>query len=168
MKIIYLTFLAGVALVAPLRAETSLSGLEKMSPQEFSQMLDRNLGEAKTELVPELTPAPVQPVPATSKPVAAQKANATRAGSGYVVLIVLGIVLIIYFFPSIIGSSKRNAGAIFILNLFTGWSFIGWVIALVWACTVSDSDPVPKPLPQLPTKNRDPRGFWEKWRMDDF
>jgi hypothetical protein len=46
-------------------------------------------------------------------------------------LVVLG--LFFYFLPSLIGSGKRNAGAIFVLNLFTGWSFIGWVIALVWA-----------------------------------
>ena len=72
MKIIYLTFLAGIALVAPLRAQTDIG---KMSSQEFSQMLDRNLGEAKTEPAPKLTPAPVQSVsqepvanPQTSRP----------------------------------------------------------------------------------------------------
>jgi hypothetical protein len=43
--------------------------------------------------------------------------------------------LIIYFAPSIIGRNKTNAQAIFVLNLFTGWSFIGWVLALVWAFT---------------------------------
>lgn len=45
------------------------------------------------------------------------------------------IVLVgfIYFIPSIIGMQKKNAGAIFALNLFLGWTFIGWVIALVWA-----------------------------------
>lgn len=37
--------------------------------------------------------------------------------------------------PTIIGFSKDNAGAIFALNLFLGWTFIGWVIALVWALT---------------------------------
>jgi hypothetical protein len=28
---------------------------------------------------------------------------------------------------------RSNAGAIFVLNLFLGWTLIGWVIALVWA-----------------------------------
>jgi TM2 domain-containing membrane protein YozV len=43
----------------------------------------------------------------------------------------------LYFLPSIVGAArgKRNAGAIFALNLFTGWTFIGWIIALVWALT---------------------------------
>lgn len=53
---------------------------------------------------------------------------------------IVGISLIIgglfvYFIPSIIGARKSNGCAIFVLNLFLGWSLIGWVIALVWACT---------------------------------
>lgn len=39
----------------------------------------------------------------------------------------------IYLLPAIIGRNKRNYNAILILNLFLGWTFIGWVIALVWA-----------------------------------
>ena len=50
-------------------------------------------------------------------------------------LLVIFIVLLLYFMPSVIGSTKRNAAAIFVLNLFLGWTFVGWVIALVWACT---------------------------------
>ena len=40
-----------------------------------------------------------------------------------------------YFLPSIVAfaRSKRDAGAILVLNLFLGWTAIGWVIALVWA-----------------------------------
>lgn len=43
----------------------------------------------------------------------------------------------IYFLPSIVSErrKKRNAGAILMLNLFLGWTFLGWVVALVWACT---------------------------------
>jgi hypothetical protein len=37
------------------------------------------------------------------------------------------------FFPTIIGRAKKNCRAIFALNLFLGWTFIGWVVALVWA-----------------------------------
>jgi hypothetical protein len=47
------------------------------------------------------------------------------------------IILLVYFLPAIVvyGDKKKNAPAIFILNLFLGWTFIGWVIALVWAFT---------------------------------
>ena len=40
-----------------------------------------------------------------------------------------------YFLPAIIGREKRDAAGIFLLNLFVGWTVIGWVIALIWACT---------------------------------
>lgn len=48
-------------------------------------------------------------------------------------MIVSGILL--YFLPAIIGRHKRNAAAIFVLNLLAGWTVFGWIIALVWALT---------------------------------
>jgi len=50
-------------------------------------------------------------------------------------IFVIIIVLFIYFLPSILGWSKANAGAIIALNVLLGWTFLGWVIALVWALT---------------------------------
>jgi hypothetical protein len=46
-----------------------------------------------------------------------------------------GFPLLLYFLPSIIAlaRSKRDLLAIFLLNLFLGWSVIGWIVALVWA-----------------------------------
>ena len=47
------------------------------------------------------------------------------------------IVLALYFLPAIIAALREhnNAGAILVLNLFLGWTVLGWVLALVWACT---------------------------------
>lgn len=42
---------------------------------------------------------------------------------------------IIYFIPSMLAYGKRNFTAILLLNIFLGWTFIGWVVALVWAAT---------------------------------
>jgi Superinfection immunity protein len=46
-----------------------------------------------------------------------------------------GLSFLMYFLPSIVAlaRSKRDLLAIFLLNLFLGWSVIGWVVALVWA-----------------------------------
>ena len=43
-----------------------------------------------------------------------------------------GFGFVMYFLPSIIALArgKRDILAIFLLNLFLGWSVIGWVVAL--------------------------------------
>jgi hypothetical protein len=47
----------------------------------------------------------------------------------------IAIAAILYFVPTLIAfvRRKRNAKAIFALNLFLGWSFLGWVAALIWS-----------------------------------
>jgi hypothetical protein len=46
-----------------------------------------------------------------------------------------GFGFVMYFLPSIIAlvKSKHDTLAIFLLNLFLGWSVVGWIVALVWA-----------------------------------
>lgn len=46
-----------------------------------------------------------------------------------------GIGFVMYFLPTIIAAikSKRDTVAILLLNLFLGWSVIGWFVALIWA-----------------------------------
>jgi len=46
-----------------------------------------------------------------------------------------GFGFLMYFLPTIIAAvrSKRDTLAIFLLNLFLGWSVIGWIVALIWA-----------------------------------
>ena len=48
-----------------------------------------------------------------------------------------------YFIPTITAFSRHhhNAAAICALNIFLGWTLIGWVTALVWAL----SRPAPPP-----------------------
>lgn len=48
---------------------------------------------------------------------------------------IFGFGFVFYFLPAIIAfaKSKRDAGAILVLNIFLGWTLIGWVVALVWA-----------------------------------
>lgn len=50
-------------------------------------------------------------------------------------VVILLIIVIPYFLPAIIAFSKNrhNKSAVLILNIFLGWTFIGWVVALVWA-----------------------------------
>jgi hypothetical protein len=52
---------------------------------------------------------------------------------GMFLMLAIGVAL--YFLPLIIASSRYHpsAVAIFALNLLAGWTFIGWVAALVWS-----------------------------------
>lgn len=50
--------------------------------------------------------------------------------------IILGFFgLLLYFLPAILAWNwgRRNATAILVLNIFLGWTLVGWVGALVWA-----------------------------------
>lgn len=39
----------------------------------------------------------------------------------------------LYFLPSIIARKKPNNGSVLVVNLFLGWTLIGWVVALAMA-----------------------------------
>jgi hypothetical protein len=43
--------------------------------------------------------------------------------------------LALYFLPTIIALARRahNTLGIILVNIFAGWTFIGWVITLVWS-----------------------------------
>jgi hypothetical protein len=46
-----------------------------------------------------------------------------------------GFGFVMYFLPTVIAlvRDKRDKLSIFLLNLFLGWSVIGWIASLVWA-----------------------------------
>lgn len=60
------------------------------------------------------------------------------------ILIIFVILLPFYFLPTIIAisSKKSNRIAIFILNFFLGWTFLGWIVSLVWAFTSNSNKPI--------------------------
>jgi len=59
-------------------------------------------------------------------------------------LFLIGLVIIfVYLIPSFIayGREHHNKGAIILLNLFLGWTALGWFAALIWSVTaVQNSD----------------------------
>jgi Superinfection immunity protein len=90
-------------------------------------------------------------------PFLAQQSYSTGgdAAAGFVGLIFLlflfAVGLLIWLLPGIIASRRNhhNAAAIWAVTLLAGWTFIGWVIAFVWAVT---NPPPPPPQQQLTTK----------------
>jgi hypothetical protein len=67
-------------------------------------------------------------------------------GGAWVVLI---IFFTIYFIPILV-AGNRNAAAlngIIILNIFLGWTVIGWFAALIWAYSARPAEPPRTPCP---------------------
>lgn len=50
-------------------------------------------------------------------------------------ILILLIAFPFYFLPTILATSRKNpnTGAILVLNLLLGWTFLGWIGALIWA-----------------------------------
>jgi hypothetical protein len=55
---------------------------------------------------------------------------------GFFLFPFFGFGFAVYFLPALIAlvREKHDKVSIFLLNFFLGWSLIGWVVALVWAC----------------------------------
>ena len=73
-------------------------------------------------------------------------------------LVFLLVVLVPYFIPSIVALSRgmQNKGSIIVVNLFLGWTFIGWVVALAMACAGKKSAPVSTSSYSPPPSNLPP------------
>ena len=59
-------------------------------------------------------------------------------------LLLIGLA---YFLPTVVAGMRghHQGGAIFLLNLLLGWTFLGWVIALVWSATAVQKPPGASP-----------------------
>jgi hypothetical protein len=54
------------------------------------------------------------------------------------------VLLVVYFLPLMVASSRRHRQtlAIGVLTLLAGWTLIGWLVAIVWACTANTKEKV--------------------------
>ena len=70
-----------------------------------------------------------------------------------IILFMLFILLVVYFVPAIVAFARRatDAGFIFLVNLLLGWTFLGWIGVLVWACinpSVTDQNKIRSARPE--------------------
>jgi len=47
-------------------------------------------------------------------------------------MILYVLFILIYFIPSIVVYGKKHDSQVIVLNIFTGWTGIGWLISLIW------------------------------------
>jgi len=57
------------------------------------------------------------------------------------------VSLLLYFLPAYLARNRSDFTAILLLNLLAGWTFIGWIIALVWALSSGQRRQVAVPQP---------------------
>jgi hypothetical protein len=61
------------------------------------------------------------------------------------ILVIMSVIsFLIYFLPTFVASSKqhKNFTGVLLLNIFLGWTFLGWVAALVWSVQTQDKQKV--------------------------
>lgn len=51
-------------------------------------------------------------------------------------LVLIVLVAVLYFLPSLVAGRRHvpNQGSITVINVFLGWTLVGWVVALAMAC----------------------------------
>jgi len=64
-------------------------------------------------------------------------------GTEFSAAVLLGVLLFsgaLYFVPTMIAGARKHhqGGGILALNIFLGWTLIGWIAALVWACAATE------------------------------
>ncbi len=73
-----------------------------------------------------------------------------------ITLLFLGVLAALYFIPTIVAGHRHvtNVGSIAVINVFLGWTFIGWVVALAMACRSAP------PRPPAPWEKQKRPGMW--------
>jgi len=57
------------------------------------------------------------------------------ANSGIIGIVIIVVTLFLYFLPPFIAYRRKHNAftGILIIDIFFGWTFIGWILCLVWA-----------------------------------
>lgn len=68
-------------------------------------------------------------------------------------------VPLLYFLPAMEAGLRdhQSRTSIILVNLLLGWTLVGWVVAIAWACTSKPTPPVPAPAPYVPPAPPPPR-----------
>ena len=70
----------------------------------------------------------------------------------WVLVVLTGVSILVYLLPAIVAEERKHQhrSPILLLNLLLGWTFLGWVGALVWATMPV----IPPKLPVAPAIER--------------
>ena len=145
---------------AAMEAKVALARLQADEARKKQAAISEAVAEQQLALQKETAEAPERDRIQKEKEAEANRKAEAEAAVHSAMVMAIG-ALIVYFIPTVVGMmrGKSNWFAIGVLNLFLGWTFVGWVIALVWACA-KDSKPAVQTvtihLPPQPTSGQAP------------
>jgi len=60
--------------------------------------------------------------------------------------VTIGVAAVVYLIPTFVSSIRhhRQSGPIAVVNIFLGWTLVGWVVALAWSVSGSATPARPK------------------------
>lgn len=109
---------------------------------------------------------------ATMHEVLLAESGDTSSGSPLPGLAIMLFGAFFYFMPLIIAATRkvRDVGSVAVVNVFLGWSCIGWIVALAMALRTVDGAPQgfaqypPNyPPPYSPPPNYPPQDYPQNW-----
>jgi hypothetical protein len=115
-----------------------MSAAQREAAEAAAKEIDAETARAKKKAKPN-APSSV-PV---SAPIGSARANAGAdvgaASSGLWAAVLLFLGACLYLLPGIVGQNRHHhqRTAIWVLNIFLGWTVLGWIAALVWASTAT-------------------------------
>lgn len=67
--------------------------------------------------------------------------------------IILSLAVVLYLLPTGIASHRRhrNMTPIMLVNIFLGWTVVGWLVALIWSTTSNTEGPPAAPQVRCPS-----------------
>jgi hypothetical protein len=74
------------------------------------------------------------------------------------VVIILIVIVIVYFLPSIVAAGRERNGGVLVLNLFLGWTLVGWSLRWPGPLLSRTKPRVPRTRSDLRASSLLPRG----------
>jgi hypothetical protein len=74
-----------------------------------------------------------------------EQLSSAESTAWLVFVVLLHVAVVLYLSPTLLALVRHvgNVGTIAVINIFLGWSFYGWVLALALACQHVDKPPRP-------------------------
>jgi len=76
--------------------------------------------------------------------------------SDFLAFLMAVTAFILYFAPTFVAAKRKhpNGTPIALLNIFLGWTFVGWLVALIWSASAIKTEVPTHPATESKPSNR--------------